>query len=50
MDLDAFLAELATWAEERDPGFETGQLPAGETPPPVQGFPEPGGIPPRPTE
>lgn len=23
MDLDAFLAELATWAEERDPGFET---------------------------
>ena len=23
MDLDAFLAELAAWAEERDPGFET---------------------------
>ena len=23
MDLDAFLAELADWAEERDPGFET---------------------------
>ena len=23
MDLDALLAELATWAEERDPGFET---------------------------
>ncbi|TGO04455.1 SPFH domain-containing protein [Serinibacter arcticus] len=34
----------------RDAGFETGQLPAGETPPPVQGFEEPGGIPPRPTE
>ena len=23
MDLDAFLAELSAWAEERDPGFET---------------------------
>lgn len=23
MDLDAFLGELAAWAEERDPGFET---------------------------
>jgi pimeloyl-ACP methyl ester carboxylesterase len=23
VDLDALLAELATWAEERDPGFET---------------------------
>ena len=23
MDLDAFLGELADWAEERDPGFET---------------------------
>ena len=23
MDLDAFLAELAAWSEERDPGFET---------------------------
>jgi pimeloyl-ACP methyl ester carboxylesterase len=23
VDLDAFLAELAVWAEERDPGFET---------------------------
>jgi pimeloyl-ACP methyl ester carboxylesterase len=23
VDLDAFLAELAAWAEERDPGFET---------------------------
>ena len=23
MDLDALLAELAAWAEERDPGFET---------------------------
>jgi pimeloyl-ACP methyl ester carboxylesterase len=30
VDLDAFLAELAAWAEERDPGFET--LAYGEHP------------------
>ena len=30
MDLDAFLAELAAWSEERDPGFET--LPYGADP------------------
>ncbi len=34
----------------RDAGLETGQLPAGETPPPVQGFDEPGGVPPRPAQ
>ena len=30
MDLDAFLGELASWAEERDPGFET--VPYGDHP------------------
>ena len=30
MDLDTFLAELAVWAEERDPGFET--VPYGDHP------------------
>lgn len=30
MDLDTFLAELAGWAEEREPGFET--IPYGDDP------------------